>query len=56
MKGHVVPWALGVAAAVALMGFTSGEPNMRQAPAAPRVEGGTIRVYLGTYTRGASRG
>ena len=28
----------------------------RQAPAAPRVEGGTMRVYLGTYTRGASRG
>jgi 6-phosphogluconolactonase len=56
VKGHVVRCALGVVAAVALMSLTGGDLKARQAPVAPRVEGRTTRVYVGTYTRGASRG
>jgi 6-phosphogluconolactonase len=56
VKGHVIWCALGVAAAVALMSLTGGDLKAHQAPVAPRVEGRTTRVYVGTYTRGASRG
>jgi 6-phosphogluconolactonase len=56
VKGHVVRYALGVAAAVGLICFASGHLRARQAPVAPRVEGSITRVYVGTYTRGTSRG
>jgi 6-phosphogluconolactonase len=56
VKGDVVRCALGMAAAVGLVCFTGGDLKASQAPVAPRVEGSTTRVYVGTYTRGASRG
>ncbi len=56
MRGQVALCAVCAAAVVTLCGLASGDPRARQAPVAPRAEGSTLRVYLGTYTRGASQG
>ena len=56
MKGPLALWAVCVAATPTLWGLASNDPTARQSPVAPRVEGSTMRVYLGTYTRGASEG
>lgn len=56
MKGQVALCAVCIAATATLWGLATGDPRARQAPAAPRAEGSRLRVYLGTYTGGASKG
>ena len=56
MSRCVVGWALGFVAAATLAVSGAVAARVRVAPAARAGEADTLRVYVGTYTGGASRG